>query len=118
MIDDIYKKWEASNLNDDDFKYDFMDLPSFIEKLYGEMKIDIIKDLHPYKAYFGILKINNFINSILSKRPDLISMLSDWFEKEKNVIDKIAGKIGVLYFSISIGIPGGISISMTFQPHL
>ena len=116
MIDDIYKRWETNSLNDNDFKYNFMDLPSFIEKLYDEMKIDIIKDLQPYKAYFNILKINNFINSILSKRPDLISMLSDWFKKEKEDIGKIAGKIGVLNFSISIGIPGGISISMTFQP--
>ncbi len=118
MIDDVYKKWENNSLNDDDFKSDFMDLPEFIEKLYNEMKIDIIKDLSPYKAYFNILKINSFINSILSKRPDLISMISNLFEREKNDIGKIAKKIGVLYFSIAVGIPGGINVSMTFQPNM
>lgn len=115
MIDDVYKKWENNNLTDNDFKDNFNDLSKFIKKLYDDMKIDLIKDLDPYKAYFNILKINSFINSILSKRPELISMLSDWFEKEKNDIDEIANKIGVLYFAISIGIPGGINISMTFQ---
>ncbi len=118
MIENIYKKWENNSLIDSDFEDDFTDLPDFIKKLYDSMKIDLIRDLTPYKAYFNILKINSFINSILEKRPDLISTLSGWFEKEKTDISKIAKNIGVLYFAISIGIPGGINISMTFQPDI
>jgi hypothetical protein len=116
MIEDVYKKWEHNKLSDSDFQGDLSGFGDFITKLYGNLKIDLIADLTPYKAYFKILKVNSFVNSILDKRPDLISVLSDWFEKEKGDIERIAKNIGALYFAISMNIPGGIGISLTFQP--
>ena len=118
MIEAMYEKWEHNKLSDSDFQDDLSGFGDFITKLYDDLKIDLIADLTPYKAYFNILKVNSFVNSILSKRPDLISTLSSWFEKEKGDIERIAKKIGVLYFSISMSIPGGIGISMTFQPNI
>jgi len=118
MIEDIYKKWEHNKLSDSDLQGDLTGFGDLITKLYDDLKIDIIADLTPYKAYFNILKVNSFVNSILDKRPDLISSLDTWFEKEKNDIERIAKKIGVLYFAISMNIPGGIGISLTFQPSI
>lgn len=116
MIEDIYKKWEHNKLSDSDLQGDLTGFSDLISKLYNDLKIDLIADITPYKAYFNILKVNGFVNSILDKRPDLMSTLSDWFEREKDDIERIAKNIGVLYFSISMNIPGGIGVSMTFQP--
>jgi hypothetical protein len=118
MLQDLYEKWKSGNAVETDFIQDYSDLNKFMEKLYDEMKISIDRDLQPYDAYFKILKLNNFVNSIMAKRPDVVDSISQWFQKEKNDLNTIAKKIGALYLDIGIGFPGGISVSLTFQPDL
>ena len=118
MLEDLYKKWSAGNAIETDFMQDYTDLGKFIEKLYDEMKISVDRDIRPYDAYFKIIKLNNFINSIITKRPDIVDSLGHWFQKEKKDMDAIAKKIGALYLDIGISFPGGISVSLTFQPDL
>ncbi len=118
MINDIYKKWECGKADDSDYKEDFSELPEFLDKLYKEFKIDIEKAVKPFDAYFSILKLNNFFNSILKRRPDLIGKMVKLFQREKKDLEIICKKIGAIYFDFSYGFPGGISISLTFQPNL
>jgi hypothetical protein len=118
MLDQLYEKWKTGNTTENDFIQDYTDLGKFMEKLYEEMKITLERDLKPYDAYFKILKLNNFVNSIMAKRPDIVDLLSRWFQKEKKDLDAIAVKIGALYLDIGISFPGGINVSLTFQPQL
>ena len=108
----------TGSATENDFIQDYTDLSGFMEKLYDEMKISIERDLKPYDAYFKILKLNNFVSSIMEKRPDIVDLLSHWFIKEKKDLDVIAKNIGALYLDIGISFPGGISVSLTFQPDM
>ncbi len=116
MIQDVYNKWNNGTLQGDDLTGDFADLPDFLEELYSDLKIKLEKDIDPFSAYLKTLKINNFASLILSKRPDLILLLSDWIKRLKSDLEEISKKIGAVYFDISVGIPFGISVSLTFQP--
>ena len=118
MLDKLYDKWKTGSATENDFIQDYTDLSGFMEKLYDEMKISIERDLKPYDAYFKILKLNNFVSSIMEKRPDIVDLLSHWFIKEKKDLDVIAKNIGALYLDIGISFPGGISVSLTFQPDM
>ncbi|WMT50726.1 MAG: hypothetical protein RE471_07025 [Ferroplasma sp.] len=118
MLQDLYKKWSAGNAIETDFMQDYAELGEFMEKLYDEMKISVDRDMKPYDAYFKIIKLNNFVNSIITKRPDIVDSLGQWFKKEKKDLDAIAKKMGALYLDIGISFPGGIILSLTFQPDL
>ena len=118
MLDQLYEKWKSGNTTENDFMQDYTGLEKFMEELYEEMKISLERDLKPYDAYFKILKLNNFVNSIMIKRPDIVDLLSHWFQKEKKDLDAIARKIGAIYLDIGISFPGGISVSLTFQPNI
>ncbi len=85
MINDLYEKWDNGSTIEKDFIQGYDKLPEFLDKLYSKLKIDLNKDIKPYEAYFSIIKINNFVNSILQGRPDIIDTIGHWFEHKKRI---------------------------------
>jgi hypothetical protein len=95
MLDELYEKWKAGNAMETNFIQDYTDLDKFMEKLYDEMKISVDRDLKPYDAYFKILKLNNFVNSIMAKRPDIVDSIGHWFQKEKRIWMRLQKRSGL-----------------------
>ncbi|MEM0139047.1 MAG: hypothetical protein QXZ44_00305 [Ferroplasma sp.] len=117
MIEDEYQKWvNGKNISIVDL--DISKIESFLLEKYSSLGITLMRDLKPLEAYFKIAKLNNFASAILIERPDIIDKIYKFVEREKDDISKIAAKIGAIYFDLSISFPGGISLSLTFQPDL
>ena len=65
------------------------------------------------KAGFLVLRFNLLSEN---EKIGLIDRLMKYIEKFKNLLDKYGRKIGVDSFSITVGFPWGVSISVTFTP--
>jgi len=65
------------------------------------------------KAGFLLLRFNLLSEN---EKIGLFDRLMKYIEKFKNLLDKYGKKIGVDSFSITVGFPWGVSISVTFIP--
>jgi len=65
------------------------------------------------KAGFLVLRFNLLSEN---EKIGLIDRLMKYIEKFKNLLNKYGRKIGVDSFSITVGFPWGVSISVTFTP--
>ena len=97
---------------------DYTDYENMIDKYFGE--IEECYESNPDKA-LGILMqttvaINYAYFSPTSlKGPAFINRLDKWIAKLKASLLKIANVANALTYSISVGFPSGVSISVTWE---
>jgi hypothetical protein len=77
-----------------------------IEKLIEEDKPDF--------AFVAMLRLTSFINAGAAKLPSIIRKLEKWIKKLKSVANFLAKKLGANGFSISAGLPAGVSVGLSF----
>lgn len=66
------------------------------------------------EAFASLLQLTSVINMAMSKMPTLVRKLEKWIKKIKNVVEKLAKKVGANQYSISTGVPWGVSVSVSF----
>jgi len=83
-----------------------------------EKELEQIKELievdKPDSAFVAMLRLTSFLNAGAAKLPSIISRLEKWINKIKIVLNSLANKIGANGYSISAGIPIGVSVGLSF----
>jgi len=78
-------------------------------------EVEEIIDKEPYLALGRLTTLSFFLNAAIKKRPLLLKKLEKWVKKIKEALSKLAKKVGAVGFNISVGLPAGISISISFS---
>ena len=77
-----------------------------IEKLIEENKPDL--------AFVAVFGLTSLINARAAKSPSIIRRLAKWISKLKSTVDSLAKKLGANGFTISAGLPAGLSVGLSF----
>ena len=79
-----------------------------------EQIIKLIEVDKPDSAFVAMLRLTSFLNAGAAKVPSIIGRLEKWINKIKIVLNSLAKKIGANGYSISAGIPIGVSVGLSF----
>ncbi|MBA7567244.1 hypothetical protein ES708_08953 [subsurface metagenome] len=88
-------------------------IDQFMEKELERIK-KLIEGDEPDSAFIAMLQLTSFLNAGAAKLPSIISRLEKWINEIKLVLNSLAKKIGADGFSISAGLPAGISVGLSF----
>lgn len=88
-------------------------IDQLMEKELGQIE-KLIEEDKPDSAFVAMLRLTSFLNAGAAKLPSIISRLEKWINKIKSVLNSLAKKIGANGFSISAGLPIGVSIGLSF----
>ena len=77
--------------------------------------IEELIDKQPYLAFAHLMSLSIFVNAAARKRPSILKKLEKWIKAIKNTLGKVATKVGAVGFNISVGLPAGVSISLSFS---
>lgn len=88
-------------------------IDQLMEKELGQIE-KLIEEDKPDSAFVAMLRLTSFLNAGDAKLPSIISRLEKWINKIKSVLNSLAKKIGANGFSISAGLPAGVSIGLSF----
>ncbi len=69
----------------------------------------------PDDATSQLLQTNAFASAVAQRRPSLVTKLGPVAADLKAAVDALAKALGAAHFSITLGFPGGISVSLTFD---
>jgi len=86
----------------------------FMEEELGRIE-SLIEENKPDSAFVAMLRLTSFLNAGAAKLPSIIGRLEEWINKIKFVLNSLAKKIGANGFSISAGLPIGVSIGLSFS---
>ncbi len=87
-----------------------------IDELIGQKLSDLngLIDTRPYAAFVALTSLISFVGAALVKRPDILDKLEGVIEKFRLTANALANKLGADGYSISVGFPFGISVSLSF----
>lgn len=117
-LSELLKVWEETGEMDDEiadeiverfddlFKKEFL----MIEKVLMRSDED-----SGYIALSHMQFLTSAVNAIVPKKPKLVKNLKKNLKNFKSVLEKIAKNVKADSFSISVGFPSGISISLSFK---
>ncbi|MCK4644522.1 hypothetical protein KAU32_12925 [bacterium] len=94
--------------------------PMLIDKTqsfaFGHRKIDKrrMMQMSSNSAFGLITRLVSFTNAGMARLPSIISKLENWVNYLRATTNSLAMKMGANGFSISIGLPVGISIGLSF----
>ncbi len=88
-------------------------IDQFMEEKLEQIK-RLIEEDKPDSAFVAMLRLTSFLNAGAVKLPSIICRLEKWINKIKFVLNSLAKKIGANGFSISVGLPIGVSIGLSF----
>ena len=88
-------------------------IDQFMEEELGQIE-KLIEEDKPDSAFVAMLRLTSFLNAGAAKLPSIIGRLEKWINKIKFVLSSLAKKMGANGFSISAGVPIGISVGLSF----
>ncbi len=88
-------------------------IDQLIEKELGRIE-KLTEEDKPDFAFVAMLLLTSFINAAAAKLPSIICSLEKWIKKLKSAVNSLAKKMGANGFSISAGLPAGLSVGLSF----
>jgi hypothetical protein len=88
-------------------------IDQLMEKELEQIK-KLIEEDKPDFAFVAMLRLTSFLNAGSAKLPSIISRLEKWINEIKVVLNSLAKKMGANGFSISAGVPAGVSVGLSF----
>lgn len=96
---------------------------SLIKEINSKFEtIDKIKGDKPQEALNLLILTNSMINGYISgiarfnqKLKGVIKTLEDWIKKSQSLLPVLAKKVNAASYSVSVGVPFGISIAVTWN---
>ncbi len=109
-----FKKWEYTGEMAPDIADEIgTHLDEIVEREIDE--IQGLIDKEPYLAFARLTSLTSFLNGAAAKRPFILRKLEKWIKAIQNTLSKLGKRIGAIGFSISVGLPAGVSISLSFS---
>ena len=116
-VNSILEEWEfKGEMTIDMAQVINENIDQLIEKELEQIK-KLIEEDRPDFAFVAMLRLTSVLNAGAAKLPSIISRLEKWINKIKSVLNSLANKIGANGFSISAGLPIGISVGLSFQTY-
>jgi len=110
----VLEEWELEGeMNIDMVQVINENIDQFMEEELGQIE-KLIEEDKPDSAFVAMLRLTSFLNAGAAKSPSIIGRLEKWINKIKSVLNSLAKKIGANGFSISAGLPIGISVGLSF----
>ncbi len=110
----IMEKWEQGHaLTAKDLEDLERDLESLLDAELGQIA-NLANSGQTHAALGRMTKINAFASAAIQQRPSLIAILSQRVEAFRSALSAMGTAVGAAEFSISFGIPSGVSVSLTF----
>lgn len=110
----VLEEWESKGeMNIDMAQVINENIDQFMEEELGQIE-KLIEEDKPDSAFVAMLRLTSFLNAGAAKLPSIIGKLEEWINKIKFVLNSLAKKIGANGFSISAGLPIGVSIGLSF----
>lgn len=110
----LFKEWEyTGEMTPNTAERVGTHLDEIVEREIKEMQELIDKE--PYLAFARLTSLSSFLNGAAAKRPFILRKLEKWIKAIQNTLSKLAKKIGAIGFNISVGLPAGVSITLSFS---
>ena len=113
---DVYEEWKSTGEMTDYMAQvinENENIDQLMEEKLGEIK-ELIKDEEPDFAFVKMLQLTSFLNAGAAKLPSIIDKLKEWIKKIIFVLNSLAKEMKADGFSISAGIPIGVSVGLSF----
>ena len=111
----VLEEWELEGeMNIDMAQVINENIDQFMEEELGQIE-KLIEEDKPDSAFVAMLRLTSFLNAGAAKLPSIIGRLEKWINKIKFVLSSLAKKMGANGFSISAGVPIGISVGLSFS---
>jgi hypothetical protein len=85
---------------------------------FMEANLEMIKELldkdDAEGALAELMQLASFLNVTAGKEPSIIGRLRRWLKALKNATERIVQQMGADSYSISVGLPVGVSIGVSF----
>ena len=104
---------------DGDFRAETLEVtPEQLEQ-WLETQLDeidgMVKGDQEEQAFARLIQVTSFINTLWARKPSIIGWLSGQVTKYKNTLLALAKSLIADSFSISVGLPAGISLSLSWN---
>jgi len=111
----VLEEWESKGEMNNEMAHVINDnIDQFMEEALGQIE-ELIEENKPDSAFVAMLRLTSFLNAGAAKLPSIIGRLEEWINKIKFVLNSLAKKMGANGFSISAGIPIGVSVGLSFS---
>ena len=111
----VLEKWELEGeMTIDMAQVIDENIDQFMEEELGQIK-ELIEEDKPDFAFVKMLRLTSFLNAGAAKLPSIIGRLEKWINEFISALNSLAKKMGASGFSISAGMPEGISIGLSFS---
>jgi len=108
------EKWEfTGEMNIDMAQVINEDIDQFMEEELRQIE-KLIEEDNPELAFVKMSRLTSFLNAGASMLPSIISRLEEWINEIKFVLNSLAKKMGADGYSISAGVPIGVSVGLSF----
>ncbi len=85
----------------------------FMESILGEIE-ELIEENKSNDAFSEMSHLTSFINAGIARVPSIIYKLGNWIDRLKSAANSLAEGMGANGFSISVGLPAGVSVGLSF----
>ena len=116
MIYHLYEKWLKNGKvgsNNVGEHLAWKELDHFIETELGKIT-KLLDNKESEVAFATMAKMISFLNSCVYKKPSIIDTLEKWVKKLHSTTHLLAKQLGAESFSVSVGMPIGLSIGLSF----
>ena len=114
LILQAFKEWESRGEMTSEVAEGIGDhLDEIVEREIKE--IQELIDKKPYVAFAHLTSLTCFLNAAAAKHPLILKKLEKWIKAIKSTLSQLAKKIGAVGFNISVGLPAGVSVSLSFS---
>ena len=111
----VLEKWELEGeMTIDMAQVINENIDQIMEEELGQIE-KLIEEDKPDFAFVKMLRLTSFLNAGAAKLPSIIGRLEKWINEFISALNSLANKMGASGFSISAGMPGGISIGLSFS---
>jgi len=114
-IHSLYESWMSSGEMSQEIANTLLEnFDDFMEQELSEVETLVDAD-EPELAFTRMMQMTSFLNAGISKKPSIIGRLKKWVNRLKSVTHSLAKNLKADSFSISVGLPAGVSIGVSFS---
>lgn len=113
-IHSLYESWMSSGKMSQEMANTLLEnFDDFMEQELS--KVEKLVDDKPELAFTMVMQMTSFLNSGASQKPSIIGRINKWVNRLKSVTHSLAKNLKADSFSISAGLPAGVSIGVSFS---
>ena len=115
-MDQVYATWMRTGGIDVARDADAADIVTFVQQRLAEIEA-LAEEKGSHHALAALATLNAFLGETVHARRDVLDRLGDVIERFKDVAVKIGQRVAADGLTIGVGVPFGVSVSLSFAIH-